>query len=117
MVHDDGDVEGHVRQDSRLPKAGLAQPQATPDSLSHRLVSKISAIPAYLKTAEDADSLRLASPEGSNASLTGWVCILTAAGLQKQSAVCMVNKSHLLVLGSKMQSVWPKVVSVSAGCS
>lgn len=73
LVHDDGDVEGHMGpQDSRLPKAGMPQAGATPDSLSHRLVSKISAIPAYLKTADDADSLRLASREGSNASLTGY---------------------------------------------
>lgn len=72
MVHDDGDIEGHVGpQDSRLPKAALLQAEAPPGTLSQRLASKISAIPAYLKAADDADSLRLASPEGSNASLTG----------------------------------------------
>lgn len=74
MVHDDGDVEGHMGpQDSRAPKAALLQADAAPGSLGHRLASKISAIPAYLKTADDADSLRLASPEGSNASMTGYV--------------------------------------------
>lgn len=76
MVHDDSDVEQQLGAQNGEQKAVMFQtadlPAASaPGTLSQRLAHKLSAIPAYLKTTDDADSLRLASPEGSTLSAAG----------------------------------------------
>ena len=61
--------------DSRQPKAGSAEPAgmiapaAAPGTLKQRLSKKLSAIHAYLQSPDD---LRLASPESSSPSLSGY---------------------------------------------
>lgn len=63
--------------DSRQPNGGVPQlagtiaPAAASATLTQRLSKKLSAIPAYLQTPDDADSLRLASAQPSGSSLSG----------------------------------------------
>ena len=78
MVQGDEDSQGNIGAiDSRLPGAGLARAAGTPPpaaasaTLTQRLSKKLSAIPAYLQTADDPEALRMASAEPSGSSLSG----------------------------------------------
>ena len=77
MVHDDSDVDQRLGSQSGkqakpvMFQTGGLPAGSAPGTLSQRLAHKLSAIPAYLKTADDADSLRLASPQGSTLSAAG----------------------------------------------
>lgn len=75
MVYGDDDESVSVGMiDSRQPEsnvpAGPFPPSAASATLTQRLQKKLSAIPAYLQTAEDPEGLRLASPEPSSSSLS-----------------------------------------------
>lgn len=78
VVQEDDDRQGNIGAiDSRLPGAGLSEaagmspPAAASATLTQRLSKKLSAIPAYLQTANDTEALRLASAEPSGSSLSG----------------------------------------------
>ena len=75
MVQGDDDSPGNIEViDSRLPGTGMSQAAGTPPAsatLTQRLSKKLSAIPAYLQTADDPEALRLASPEPSGSSMSG----------------------------------------------
>ena len=78
MVQGDDDGQGNIGAiDSRVPGVGLSEaagmspPAAASATLTQRLSKKLSAIPAYLQTADDPEALRLASAEPSGSSLSG----------------------------------------------
>lgn len=78
MVQGDDDSPGNIEViDSRLPGTGVSEAAGTPPSapaaatLTQRLSKKLSAIPAYLQTADDPEALCLASPEPSGSSMSG----------------------------------------------
>lgn len=80
MVRDDEEESGAVGMiDSRQPEAngtvpaGGFPPSASSATLTQRLQRKLSAIPAYLQTSDDPEGLRVASPEPSGSSLSGYV--------------------------------------------
>ena len=73
-----GDDDDEVTIDSRQLKGpGEVPSRAIPSSaasatLKQRLSKKLSAIPAYLQTSPDPESLRLASTESSSTSHSGY---------------------------------------------
>lgn len=73
---DDDSIDNIGAIDSRQPRAGPTGPTATAPpgaaaaTLTQRLSKKLSAIPAYLQTADEPEALRLASAEPSNSSLS-----------------------------------------------
>ena len=77
LVEGEDDSEANIGViDSRQPQGGAPQPTGIPPAaasptLTQRLSKKLSAIPAYLQTPDDPDSLRLASAEPSGSSLSG----------------------------------------------
>jgi hypothetical protein len=80
MVRDDEEESVAVGMiDSRQPEAngtvpaGGFPPSASSATLTQRLQRKLSAIPAYLQTSDDPEGLRVASPEPSGTSLSGYV--------------------------------------------
>ena len=71
---DDDSIDNIGAINSRQPTAGPTgppPPQAASATLTQRLSKKLSAIPAYLQTADDPEALRLASAEPSGSSLSG----------------------------------------------
>lgn len=78
---DDDSTDNIGAVDSRQPRASPNGPTATEPpgaasaTLTQRLSKKLSAIPAYLQTANDPEALRLASAEPSNSSLSGYACL------------------------------------------
>ena len=71
MQDDDSEmIDGRqLKAHSEVPAGGFP-PSAASATLKQRLSKKLSAIPAYLQTSEDPDSLRLASAEPSSSSLS-----------------------------------------------
>ena len=77
LVHGDDDSEPNIGViDSRQPgetlTGGMIPPAANSATLTQRLSKKLSAIPAYLQTPDDPESLRLTSAEPSGSSLSGY---------------------------------------------
>ena len=80
MVRDDeedsvavGMIDSRQLEANGTVPAGGFPPSASTATLTQRLQRKLSAIPAYLQTAEDPEGLRVTSPEPSGTSLSGYV--------------------------------------------
>lgn len=80
MVRDDeednvavGMIDSRQLEANGTVPAGGFPPSASSVTLTQRLQRKLSAIPAYLQTSDDPEGLRVASPEPSGTSLSGYV--------------------------------------------